>query len=186
MFKNTKTFRGNLVKKGDLLTSKSNNFYIQLTIAENYSEKQSDETWKELPPFYHNVTLFGKQAELFAKSDIPLGTPLFVTGELSARTRAAWTDNNGVVHPETIEQQIFVNGIGPLIDYGRTVSVGFGKDKEVAAQPTPAPSKPVAPKPAPATPTPTNSDDIFGGDIFGDTSSSGSDDIFGDDFNPFA
>lgn len=133
MFRNQKTFKGNLVSIGELMKSKNDNFYLRLSVVESYSEKQEDGSYKELDGIFHNLTLFGKQAELFAKSNIPKGTPLFIQGETSARTRPSYTDKQGVVHPESVESQINVNGIGVLIDYGRVVDVSFGKDRTATA-----------------------------------------------------
>lgn len=184
MFRNQITIVGGLVRKGELMVSKNQNEYIQFSVAENYSEKQADGSYKELQPFMHNLTLFGKQAQLFAQSDIPLGTRLIITGDLTARTRPSYTDKNGITHPETVERQININGIGPLIDFGKIVTVSKSGTAPAAQTSTataaPAQAKPVAP--AQPVQTPVKDDD----DIFGSSSSSNDDDIFADDFDPFS
>lgn len=105
-------FEGNLTKKGELRYASNNNAFLPISVARNYNRyNEATKQWEEIGTFYSNLTLFGKQAEGFAQSNIPLGTPLIVAGRFNARISKAYVDKNGVEHPARPEEEIFVEDI---------------------------------------------------------------------------
>lgn len=105
-------FECNLTKKGELRYASNNNAFLPISVARNYSRyNETTKQWEEIGTFYSNLTLFGKQAEGFSQSNIPLGTSLIVAGRFNARISKAYVDKNGVEHPARPEEEIFVEDI---------------------------------------------------------------------------
>lgn len=118
------TITGALVKKDELRTTSNGNKYIRISIARNYSERQDDGSYKDIgQAFFENLTLWGKTAECFAQSEIPLGSPLIVTGYRVGVRRAPYINAQKEEIPERFEEEFRVTGIGALIEMKRKVIV---------------------------------------------------------------
>lgn len=170
---NTITFLAGLVRQEELKQSAAGNTYLRLSVAKNNGSFQNKETgeWQDRPSTYANLTLFGRQAELFAKSNIPKGTELLISANQSAELRPAYVNKDGIEVPERIEETYQVQSIGVSISKGRLVSVSLANSNNSqaaapvqqtysAAQPVQAvPQQPQAV--APAQPVSTNTDDLF-------------------------
>lgn len=117
-------FECNLTKKGELRYAANNNAFLPISVARNYSRyNETTKQWKEIGTFYSNLALFGKQAEGFAQSNIPLGTSLIVSGRYNARNSKAYVDKNGLEHPSRPEEEILVEDIAVKIVGYATIDV---------------------------------------------------------------
>lgn len=135
-------FECNLTKKGELRYASNNNAFLPISVARNYSRyNETTKQWEEIGTFYSNLTLFGKQAEGFAQSNIPLGTSLIVAGRFNARISKAYVDKNGVEHPARPEEEIFVEDIAVKFVGYSTIDV-VKKNGQVSAPMTQAASTP--------------------------------------------
>lgn len=178
MFTNQVALQVNLVRVGDLRRVGDNNSVLSLSVVKSYSEKINDE-WVELDPIYLNLTLWGKQAELFAASQIPNGSPLLVIGKLIGKRKAKFVTKEGVEIPERDEEEIIVDVIAPMIDRGRVVTVELLSKKSGAAPVAKTVKKKVnkvAEKTEHSEEKDMNFDDIFSDDS--DSTTEDFDDIF--------
>lgn len=117
-------FECNLTKKGELRYAANNNAFLPISVARNYSRyNETTKQWEEIGTFYSNLALFGKQAEGFAQSNIPLGTALIVSGRYNARNSKAYVDKNGLEHPSRPEEEILVEDIAVKIVGYATIDV---------------------------------------------------------------
>lgn len=162
MFYNHTTFIGGLVNKGELKQSSNGNSFLQITLAKNYSIRdEANNDWIQLEPTFVRSTLWGKEAELFANSNIPNGTPLLVNGHFIGERSKPYVNRQGVQVPAEDREMLIIDAIGPLIGRGRIVSVSSSNN---ASTPTPQASY-SAPAPAPAASqafVETPSNDLFG------------------------
>lgn len=160
------TFTAGLIRKDELKQSASGHTYLRLSLAKDngsYQDKKTNE-WVNHPATFTNVTLFGKQATLFAQSNIPIGSRLIVLAEQSARVSPAYTNKDGIEVPERVEETYNIKEIGAAIGHGRFVSVHKAeKNNQATAQAyaqTPQTQSAAAPAPQQA-PASTSFDDDF-------------------------
>ena len=137
-------FECNLTKKGELRYASNNTAFLPISVVRNYSRyNETTKQWEETGAFFSNLTLFGKQAEGFAQSNIPLGTSLIVAGRFNARISKAYVDKNGVEHPARPEEEIFVEDIAVKFVGYSTIDVvkknGQGSAPMTQAASTPRP-----------------------------------------------
>ena len=117
-------FECNLTKKGELRYASNNTAFLPISVVRNYSRyNEATKQWEETGAFFSNLTLFGKQAEGFANSNIPLGTSLIVAGRFNSRMNKAYVDKNGIEHPARPEEEILVEDIAVKIVGYATVDV---------------------------------------------------------------
>ena len=117
-------FECNLTKKGELRYASNNNAFLPISVARNYSRyNETTKQWEDIGTFYSNLTLFGKQAEGFSQSNIPLGTSLIVAGRYNSRISKAYVDKNGVEHPARPEEEILVEDIAVKVVGYATIDV---------------------------------------------------------------
>lgn len=114
-------YNGGLTKVGEYKKTDKGGF-LPISIARNYYEKDGDD-FVEIGTAYENLMLFGKQAELFYKSKIELGTQIIICGERKGRILPSYTDKNGIEHPESFQEGIYVEMIGVALSHGKTVTV---------------------------------------------------------------
>lgn len=123
MARNYIDFFGGLVRKGELYKTDTGNSYVFITVANNYSEYDKEtKTWKELGTIYKDCTLWGKDAESFMMSDIPLGTRLMISGELRYAPERTYTNKDGVEVTVPATESVSVDKIGVMLGYGQYVS----------------------------------------------------------------
>ena len=63
----------------------------EFSLATDNSKKNKDGSWADVPPDWHNVKLFGDQAERLCPQ-MTKGTPVFVEGKVSYRS---WEGQDG-------------------------------------------------------------------------------------------
>lgn len=180
MYRNRISFVAGLVSVDETRTSQNGNKYIRLSLAKNYSVKEG-ETWVNLDPIWTNVTLWGKQAELFEKSSIPKGTPLFIEAEVRGVKKSAFVTKDGTQVPERVEEDLFVTAIGVLLDYNKVITVSSANGQSGTVQSTTqktTQSKPVQQKPVQQA---VNSDNLFDDMPSLGSSDSDFDDLFADE-----
>ena len=78
----------------------------EFSLATDNSRKNKDGTWQDLPADWHNVKLFGEQAERQCPQ-ITKGAPVFVEGKVSYRS---WEGQDGKKNyrTEIIAQRVMV------------------------------------------------------------------------------
>lgn len=168
-------FECNLTKKGELRYASNNTAFLPISVVRNYSRyNETTKQWEETGAFFSNLTLFGKQAEGFAQSNIPLGTSLIVAGRFNSRMNKAYVDKNGIEHPARPEEEILVEDIAVKIVGYATVDVvkknAQGTTPMVQAASTPRPQANTnsfvsqQPTSTPVNNTSVEDDEDFGGE----------------------
>ena len=69
---------GNVVEAPKISTGKTP--VLKIRVAENFSKKDSDGNYVDLPALFHNVTVFGGLAENVGNSDVRKGDRIVVVG----------------------------------------------------------------------------------------------------------
>lgn len=174
------TLVGNLVREIEVKTSAKGNSYAFLNLAQNHSERVEENgsiSYKEVGPVYWRIPVFGKAAEVLGQSNIPKGTPMFVSGRLILEKMPAY-ESNGVEYPESVVERILADCVGVCVsEYNsKPIVVGSAKATQQTVE---------APQSAPAPKTPAKKanevvEDVFGDDddLFGSSDSDDLDDIF--------
>lgn len=101
------TLLGNVTKDPELKMSKAGKPILKFSLATNHSVKKDDNTYEDIPTF-HNVVVFGTQAEWLSKN-VFKGTKIYVDGRL---TITDYTDKDGV---QKRWVEVFSNNVIPMM-----------------------------------------------------------------------
>lgn len=171
------TFSGNLMgistpfkTKGDY--PKTGVFF---RVARNYRYFDREKNdWVEIGTKVQNCVVYGKTADNFIESEIPLGTPLTISGILRGQVSPAYVSKSGVEVEESFEENVNVEELGVSLQWFPISIPGKGertggsnkprKNSQATSKAAPKESVKAAPKKAEK-----KDDDIFGNldDIFG-------------------
>ena len=177
------TFEAGLVRKGELRqvnTANGTTSVINLTVARNYQKKDGND-WIDDGTYYINCTAWGKIAESIAKSDIPTGFRLIISGVLTSSFKKEYTAQSGEVIPEHYEEEVRVDSIGVALAFNQTVVATRTKSDGTTTSTTSTATK--QSKTAASNTAATTASNTDASSLFGDEEASDDDDfdsLFGD------